>query len=501
MSPGDFVNVVPGVATRTDHLLVGAEVKDCEDHLVVYSYECASGFPIVHRLIGRSKGAVRSQKSEVGGMTSCRIHAPALLPLGLLLSMLVTTGLLTGQPALAQAAGSGSTTALTCFAIDVSESNVVSANGEPPSDPGPIFVRQQVVELYSEVLTNLGQAAGQHIGAVTFGTGIGATLGPVDLSDTAALSELNTALAGALRPSAAEAAWTNWVAGVDGCRRMFQRSGATRGMVVVLSDGYPQAPADGPAEQLRTISPMAQALWSKGIAIQPIPYGAGADKQGPAREAMARLATMGHSQLILAGTPLKMLRAALQLASLATALPLGGLEISVNGSSTVPLELPVGVARAVLVILRSSTRVQLSVAAPHDGTISSLPAKAKGLGLVIPIAQLAAGTYQVSAHGRGAAFVAEMFPHVTGTRARSHQGSASLDTIRRTWTHGWGLAALLCLGLLALSAALAAGRLVARRHRLKGAFPPGLAPLSGVGGHDADPLHLGPGSGDRPPRG
>jgi hypothetical protein len=89
------------------------------------------------------------------------------------------------------------------------------------------------VDLYSEVLTQLGQTAGQHVGAVTFGTGIGATLGPVALSDTAARSQLDTALAGALRPSASEAAWTNWVAGGDSCRRMFQRSGATRGMVVV----------------------------------------------------------------------------------------------------------------------------------------------------------------------------------------------------------------------------------------------------------------------------
>jgi hypothetical protein len=440
-------------------------------------------------------------------MTTCRIHAPALVPPALVLSTLVTMGLLICRPSLAQAATSGSTTALTCFAIDVSESNIVSSNGEPPSDPGPIFVRQQVVDLYSQILTELGQAAGQHVGAVTFGTGIGATLGPVALSNTAARSQLDTALAGALRPSAAEAAWTNWVAGVDGCRRMFQRSGATRGMVVVLSDGYPQAPSAGPAEQLRAISPTAQALWSKGIAIQPIPYGAGADKLGPAREAMSRLAAMGHSQLILAGTPLKMLRAAVQLASLATGLPLGGLEIPVNGSSAVPLELPVGVARAVLVILRSSTQVRFSVAAPHDRTISSLLAKATGLGLVIPITRLAAGTYQVSVHGRGAVFVAELFPHVTvpavapGTRSRSHEGSGSLGTIRRRWTHGWGLAALSCLGLLALSAALAAGRLFARRRRLKGAFPPGPAPLSGVGGHDADPLRLGPRSGDRRHRG
>ena len=76
--------------------------------------------------------------------------------------------------------------------------------------------------------------------------------------------------------------WTNWVAGVDGCSRMFQRSGATRGMVVVLTDGYPEGPAGGPGEQLAAISPTAQGLWDKGIAIQPVLYGAGADQQRPA---------------------------------------------------------------------------------------------------------------------------------------------------------------------------------------------------------------------------
>ena len=61
--------------------------------------------------------------------------------------------------------------ALTCFAIDVSGSNATASDGEPPSDPGPVFVRQQVAELYSEILADLGEAANQQVGVVTFGTG------------------------------------------------------------------------------------------------------------------------------------------------------------------------------------------------------------------------------------------------------------------------------------------------------------------------------------------
>ena len=37
-------------------------------------------------------------------------------------------------------------------------------------------------------------------------------------------------LPGALRPSSAEAAWTDWVAGLSGCEQMFARSGDARGM-------------------------------------------------------------------------------------------------------------------------------------------------------------------------------------------------------------------------------------------------------------------------------
>ena len=217
---------------------------------------------------------------------------------------------------------------------------MVASGGEPPSDPGPIFVRQQVVELYDEVIADLGEAAGQRVGVVTFGTYTGTELGPIAVSDHAARAQLEAAVPGALRPSQAEAAWTNWVAGVDGCSRMFQRSGATRRMVAVLTDGYPEGPAGGPGEQLAAISPTARGLWDKGIAIQPVLYGAGADQQGPARQAMSQLAAMGHGQLVLAATPLDMLRGALDLASLATGMPLGGAEAPVNGSSSVPLDLP-----------------------------------------------------------------------------------------------------------------------------------------------------------------
>ena len=179
---------------------------------------------------------------------------------------------------------------LTCFAVDVSGSNLVASVGEPPSDPGPVFVRQQVVELFSQVLADLGEATGQQVGVVTFGTGPGTRIGPLDISAPAVRSELATALPGALRPSSAEAAWTNWAAGVGGCEQMFKRSGDTHGMVVLLTDGFPQGPAGGPAAQLAAIAPMAKQLGADGITIQPVLYGAGAGQPGPARQAMTRLA-------------------------------------------------------------------------------------------------------------------------------------------------------------------------------------------------------------------
>ena len=316
-----------------------------------------------------------------------------------------------GSPMTVAAAG---ISPLTCFAVDVSGSNLVASGGEPPSDPGPVFVRQQVIELFSQVLADLGEATGQQVGVVTFGTGPGTRIGPLVISAPAARSELATALPTALRPSSAEAAWTDWAAGVAGCEQMFKRSGDTHGMVVLLTDGFPQGPAGGPAAQLAAIAPMARHLWADGITIQPVLYGAGAGagQPGPARQAMTRLAALGHGQLVLAASPLDMLHAALSLASLSTGLPLGGSEFPVNGSTTVPMDVAPRVAAAVLVVLRSSSQLQISVGAPSGKTLASAGAGTPGLGLVAALTRPAAGSYQASADGQGSVFAAELLRYV-----------------------------------------------------------------------------------------
>jgi hypothetical protein len=361
---------------------------------------------------------------------------------------------------------------LTCFAVDVSGSNLYPSDGEPPSDPGPVFVRQQVVELYTQILADYSQTAGQRLGVVTFGTGIGTTIGPLTITGPSAQSELETAMPGALQPSPAEAAWTDWVAGVRGCEQMFQHSGATHGMVVVLTDGFPEGPAGGPAEQLAAISHVAQKLWSDGISIQPVLYGAGADQQGSARQAMTQLAAVGHGQLVLAATPLDMLRSALSLASLAIGLPVGGSEISVDGASGVGLEVPPKVASAVLVVLRSSDQVQISVAGPSGNTLGSSAAGSGNLGLVIPLARPAAGRYPVSTYGQGSVFAAELLLYSNvpipspSPSARPATGPMPNPTHR---TAGSSLIWLLIPGLLLLAAvAWLSWLIVSRRRRPKG---------------------------------
>lgn len=393
-------------------------------------------------------------------------------PFARALALVVAVGLLCVQvwvtgsasPARADASVMG---VLTCFAIDVSGSNATASNGEPPSDPGPVFVRQQVVELYSEVLANLSQATDQQVGVVTFGTGIGTEIGPLTVSDPAARSQLETALPRALQPSSAETAWTNWVAGVNGCERMFERSGATHGMVVVLTDGYPQGPAGGPAKQLAAISPTAHRLWAEGIAIQPVLYGAGADQPGLASQAMTQLAALGHGQLVLAATPLDMLHSALSLASLATGLPLGGSEVSVNGSSSVPLNVSPRVATAVLVVLRSSNEVQIAVATPAGKTLSSAGAGAGPLGLVVALTRPAAGTYEASAHGQGSVFAAELLRYYAVT-VPSPGPSGSLSRARPSAASGPSLGWMLALGLAVLAVVVLSGWLIASRRRPRG---------------------------------
>ena len=372
-----------------------------------------------------------------------------------------------GSPMTAAAASTGP---LTCFAVDVSGSNLAVSGGESPSDPGPVFVRQQVVELFSQVLADLGKATEQLVGVVTFGTGPGTRIGPLAISTPAARSELATTLPGALRPSSAEAAWTDWVAGLSGCEQMFKRSGDTRGMVVLLTDGFPQGPAGGPDAQLAAIAPVARQLWADGITIQPVLYGAGAGQPGPARQAMTRLAALGHGQLVLAATPLNMMHAALSLASLGAGLPLGGSEFPVNGSTSIPMDVAPQVATAVLVVLRSSSQLQISVGAPGGKTLSSAAVGTPGLGLVVALTRPVAGSYQASADGQGSMFAAELLryvavtppspvpsatprPGTTGTRPTARLGSQS---------GAWLLGTVLALAALAL-AGLASWRVTARR--------------------------------------
>ena len=329
-----------------------------------------------------------------------------------------------GTAAMTVARGSG-TRSLTCFAVDVSGSNLVTSGSEPASDPGPVFVRQQVVELFGQVLADVGEAGGQRIGVITFGTSLGTRIGPLPVSASATRAELGAVLPGALRPSPAEAAWTDWVAGISGCTQMFARMGDPHGMVVVLTDGFPQGPAGGPASQLAMITPMAERLWSHGITVQPVLYGSGAGQAGSARQAMTRLAALGHGQLVLAATPLDMLRAALSLASLSTGLPLGGSEVPVNGSTTVPLDVSPQVATAVLLVLRSSGQLQISITAPAGRTLASSAVGTPGLGLVAALTRPVAGSYQASANGRGSMYAAELLRYAPVTALSSGRSPSS----------------------------------------------------------------------------
>ena len=386
-------------------------------------------------------------------------------------SGLLAWSLATAGPAAAAAPRAFS---LTCFDIDVSGSNLVASGGEPPSDPGPVFVRQQVVDLYGEVLADLGDAADQLVGVVTFGTGTGAEIGPLNLSGLAARSRLDAALGRALRPSSAEAAWTDWVAGVRGCEQMFARSGATRGMIVMLTDGFPQGPAGGPDRQLAAISPVAAKLRAEGIGIQPVLYGAGADRPGAARDSMTRLAGMGQGHLVLAATPLDMMRSALSLASLAAGVPLGGAEIPVDGASGVPLTVPPDVATAVLVVLRSSIQVRVSVAAPGGKPLSDAPTDTGNLGLIVAVTRPAAGIYQAAAQGQGSVFAAELLGHdavtMPSARPADQVGRSGAPRAVRADAHGFGWPRILALGLGALAIAAMTAWLMAARRRPMGAL-------------------------------
>ena len=130
---------------------------------------------------------------------------------------------------------------------------------------------------------------------------------------------------------------------------------------------------------------------------------------------MTRLAALGHGQLVLAATALDMLHAALSLASLSTGLPLGGSELPVNGSTSVPMDVGPQVAAVVLVVLRSSSQLQISVGAPGGKTLASAGAGTPSLGLVVALARPLAGSYHATADGQGSMFAAELLRYAAVT--------------------------------------------------------------------------------------
>ena len=217
---------------------------------------------------------------------------------------------------------------------------------------------------------------------------------------------------------------------------------------------------------------MAGKLRAEGISIQPVLYGAGADQPGPARDSMTRLAAMDQGHLVLAATPLAMLRSALFLASLAADVPLGGVEISVDGASSVPLTVPPGVATAVLVVLRSSGQVRVSVTAPGGKPLSDAAAGTGNLGLIVAVARPAAGTYQAAAEGRGSVFAAELLRHDAVAVPSGHPASqpdrSAAPRAGHSGAHGFGWLLILALGLGALAIAALSARLIAARRRPTG---------------------------------
>jgi hypothetical protein len=293
-----------------------------------------------------------------------------------------------------------------CFAVDVSGSNTEGSPGLPASDPGPVYVRAEVVGLYATVLRALGLDRDQEVGFVTFGTTVGESYGPVALSGRTAVATLEHRLASALAPSPALAAWTDFDAAVSGCKAQLARAGSERGTVALLSDGYPEGPAGGPSAQLAAIGPVARALWSHGGRIDTVLYGPAAAGHGTARRTMATLAGTGHGRAFAASGALAFLEAGVSLASQASAEPLGGTEVAVDGSAVVPVALPAGLASAAVVALRSSPGMSLRVEGPGGAAMGTLGPGAGGAAVVAATDR--PGSCSVLAQGSGSVYVAEM---------------------------------------------------------------------------------------------
>jgi hypothetical protein len=296
-----------------------------------------------------------------------------------------------------------------CLAIDESTSNWEASDGYTASDPGPVYVRTELVRLVADLLGTDTGGRPVSLALVPYATDARPVVPLTDIRSDAARAQLADAVDEAMRPGG----WTSTDRAVAACGTALQTasSGALK-YVVLLSDGRPERPdADADAQVVALTQSLLPALQREGVTLDTVLYGDAAANPGDrAAGIMRQLAEAGGGRAYTAPNGLDLLRVSVNIASNVAGLTTAsGLQTTVNGSTTIPLEVGAEIESLSFVVIRSRPDLALEIRTPNGETLASSTAgiadeTLSPHSLVRTLTRPSAGTYSVVATGSGEMF-------------------------------------------------------------------------------------------------
>ena len=254
-----------------------------------------------------------------------------------------------------------------CVALDDSNSGFVGDAAFPPSDPGPTFVRQELVELLLDLFgSDLGPRDVQ-VAIVGFGTDATVVTPLTPITDPATRTSVSELVSEAV---AVPAGWSSLDYAVDRCVDVLRSAPTTaRKRILILSDGRPERP--GVSNEFMSDATLAAAdrARASGIVVDTVAYGAaanGGDENGKAL--MAEIADRSGGEAFVASDTVHLLQVAVELAAERSGSSITGHNTSVNGLTEIPFVIDGNVEALTMIALRGNLTVTLTLRTP-EGTI------------------------------------------------------------------------------------------------------------------------------------
>ncbi len=295
-----------------------------------------------------------------------------------------------------------------CIALDASGSTL-------QSDPGPRFVRIELLQVVRELLTFFSPATS--IGYVVFAEGV-ITSFPPSAANGDLVGASVVRLGDRLIKAASSRGWTSLVAGTTGCARAIQGTGS----VVLVSDGVAEGPTGTADEQLKEIQrAIAPAVDDGRLVVNTIRFGVSGLT---AKRTMDTIADAGDGRALTAPNGFALLRTGVKLVADNLGVAAGGRVFPIQGVTTIPIVVPENAIAAAAIVIRSTPDIAIKV----PGTPPDRKRPTRNT-LVVPLERTGRMRHEIRASGNGAVYVATLvrMPAPVVTQAAESPGRPSSE--------------------------------------------------------------------------